>query len=205
MTVELSRIQGKIQEVELSADRIEVKLSNGGALVDDDAAAEVQRRSLTLVDFFVNAFPNQDGLVQLRPEADASRLERFRASASLWGSVSEKLASISDVREVQEMFDFGRGVAQRVLREFQASLDAGKASLFRRGNLNFVQISYVSPRGEPMQCSVSFEPGQAPRVTSFFIDDTIGGPDSQRIRVLVRDPAVLARFSEKLQAFLPRR
>lgn len=210
MTVALEKIPTRLEVIELTEDRVEVKLSAGSVLVDDDVKNESRQKGrMPTVDFFVKAFdpegsPDNEKVI-VRQDADPSCQERFMANASLFGSVREKVADLEELQKAQQMFNFARSNSDRVIKEFGKALEQGKVTQSKQGELDYVQLSYTSPRGETMTCVASYSEGNPRRLTGFYIEDTIGGPDTDRFRVLVKDPVILDSLRTSMEPLIQRR
>jgi hypothetical protein len=217
MTVKNSKIQTHIEAVELTGEIIEVKLNHGARLIDGDPKTE-SRRHLPTVDFFIKPYDpegaDNDKVVVRRvtdfeAKRDQSRQERFRADASRWGPVRDRIADTEELEEAQGLFNLALGVAERVIGEFAREVEAGRVIRASQGMMNFVKLSYTSPRGERMSCTAYYANGATPeeprRLVSFAIDDTLGGPNSDRVRIDVSDPAFIHRLRDKLEPVIQKR
>lgn len=203
MTVAIPKVRMVAENIELSGDRIEVRLREGGTLVDSDLRQEraaTHPRSPS-VDFYIKPIVENspdNGKVVLREE-------RFRRDAQRWGSVREKMAERLELQEIQVKFNFVNSFAQRVLGEFRRELESGRVAPSTQ-TASSVALSYTSPRGEAMTCVVSYTGGEDSehprRLISFSIEDTIGGPGSERISVNVRDPAILEPLRQNLERLI---
>ena len=170
------------------------------------------------VDYFIKPFdPNGSpdnsqvivrSVTPFEAEHDQSRQERFRADASRWGPVRERLADREELDQAQGIFTFACSVANRVVREFTLEAQAGRVTQTSQGEMNYVRLSYTSPRGEHMACIAYYEngpnPGDPRRLVSVTIDDTIGGPGSDRVRIDVSDPAIIDRLRPSLEPVIQR-